>query len=300
VDQFTAMKVFRRVVELEGFSAAARDLGLSNAAVSKNVSELEAELGVRLLTRTTRRSSVTEAGEAYYRRCVRVLEELDEARDEVAELANTPRGTLRITAPVSFGLTHLSPVIPAFLERYPSLKLDLVLNDRVVDLVDEGFDLALRGGGELSDSGLVVRKLAPIRRVVCSAPAYFESRPVPKQPSDLAEHECLIYSLSSSPRQWTFVHDGGELTVRVDGRYHVNSSIALKHAALAGLGLGLIPTYLVGPELRRGELVAVLPRFRPAPQSLYALHPHRQYVPHKTRSFIDFLSATFGAKPYWD
>lgn len=300
MDQFTAMKVFRRVIELEGFSAAARDLGLSNAAVSKNVSELEADLGVRLLTRTTRRLSVTEAGEAYYRRCVRVLEELDEARDEVADLAHTPRGTLRVSAPVSFALMHLAPAIPRFLELHPGLKLDLVLNDRVVDLVEEGFDLALRGGGELSDSSLVARKLAPIRRVVCGAPTYFQRRTIPKSPRDLADHECLVYSLASSPRQWSFRHEGSELSVRVDGRYQVSNSIALKQALLSGLGLSLIPIFIVGPELRRGELRAVLTRFHPAPQSLYAVHPHRRYVPQKTRSFIDFLSATFGGKPYWD
>ncbi len=300
MDQFTAMKVFRRVIELEGFSAAARDLRLSNAAVSKNVSELEVDLGVRLLTRTTRRLSVTEAGEAYYRRCVRVLDELDEARDEVSALAHTPRGTLRISAPVSLGLMHLAPAIPKFLELYPALKVDLVLNDRVVDLVEEGFDLALRGGGELSDSSLVARKLAPIRRVVCGAPAYFQRRPVPKVPSDLRDHECLVYSLSSSPKQWSFRHDGSDLSVRVDGRYQVSNSIALKQALLAGLGLGLVPTFVVGPELRRKQLRAVLTRFQTAPQSLYAVHPHRQYVPHKTRSFIDFVSAAFGGKPYWD
>lgn len=300
MDQFTAMKVFRRVVELEGFSAAARDLKLSNAAVSKNVSELEADLGVRLLTRTTRRLSVTEAGEAYYKRCVRVLEELEEARDEASELAHTPRGTLRISAPVSFGLMHLAQAIPKFLELYPGLQVDLVLNDRVVDLVEEGFDLALRGAGELSDSSLVVRKLAPIRRVVCGAPAYFEHRSIPKVPSDLEDHECVVYSLSSSPKQWSFRHDGSDFSVRVDGRYQVNNSIALKQALLLGLGLGLIPTFIVGPELRRKELLIVLARFQSAPQSLYAVHPHRHYVPHKTRSFIDFVSATFGGKPYWD
>lgn len=300
MDQFTAMKVFTRVVELEGFSAAARNLGLSNAAVSKNVSELEADLGVRLLTRTTRRLSVTEAGEAYYKRCVRVLEELNEARDEVSELAHTPRGKLRLSAPVSFGLMHLAQAIPKFLELYPGLTVDLVLNDRLVDLVEEGFDVALRGSGELSDSSLVVRKLAPIRRVVCGAPAYFERRPVPKVPSDLEAHECLVYSLSSSPKQWSFRHEGGELSVRVDGRYQVSNSIALKHALLAGLGLGLVPTFIVGPELRRKELRAVLTRFQTAPQALYVVHPHRHYVPHKTRSFIDFVSATFTGKPYWD
>jgi len=300
MDRLTAMKVFKRVVDLGGFSAAARDLGLSNAAVSKNVSELEAHLGVRLLTRTTRRLNVTEAGQTYHRRCVAVLEEIDEADREAGHLGSKPRGVLRITAPMSFGLLHLSSAIPAFLHRYPDIAVDLVMNDRYVDLVEEGFDVALRVGGALPDSSLIVRRVAAIHRVVCGAPDYVDRYGAPETPEDLTDHQCLIYSLSSSPREWRFTGPAGDRVVTVGGRFTANSSISLREALIAGLGLTLIPTFVVGEDLKEGRLVSVLTEWAPEPQSAYAVYVHRQYVSAKVRCFVDFLVEQFGSQPDWD
>ncbi len=301
MDQLVAMRTFRRVVERESFSAAARDLGLSNAAASKNVGELEARLGVRLLARTTRRMSVTEAGEAYYRRCVRILEEIDEAEREAASRAAEPRGTLRVSAPMSFGLAHVAPAIPDFLAAFTGVSVDLVMNDRYVDLVEEGFDVAVRAGGGLKDSSLIARRLAPLRRVVCGAPAYLAAHGTPRTPGELADHHCLVYSLARSPREWLFDGPQGQrVTVAVDGRYAVNSSLALQEALLAGLGLALVPTFVVADALRRGQLEPVLTDWQPEAQFIHAVHIHRRYVSPKVRSFIDFLVDRFGPHPYWD
>jgi DNA-binding transcriptional LysR family regulator len=300
MDKFTAMRVFRRVVELEGFAVAARDLCLSNAAISKNIAELEAHLGVKLLARTTRRMSVTEAGTAYYGRCISILDEIDEAERAAAHLSAAPRGKLKVSAPMSFGLLHLAPIIPAFLEQYPEVSADLVMNDRTVDLVDEGFDVALRAGGPMSDSSLISRTLAPVLRVVCGTPDYFQKFGVPRVPDDLRNHHCLVYSLSSSPREWQFEGPNGTAGVKITGRYQVNSSLALKEGLMAGLGVTLIPTFIVGQEIRRGELRVVLQDWAPEPQALYAIFIHRQYITPKVRCFVDFLQQRFRPDPYWD
>jgi len=300
MDKLTAMNVFKRVVDLGSFSAAARDLGFSNAAVSKNVSELEAYLGVRLLTRTTRRLSVTEAGQTYHNRCVAVLEEIDEAEQEAGQLSSKPRGVLKINAPMSFGLMHLSSAIPAFLQRYPDIAVDLVMNDRFVDLVEEGFDVALRVGGPLADSSLISRRITAIQRVVCGAPGYFDRYGAPETPEDLKDHQCLIYSLSSSPREWRFTGPAGERVIKVMGRFTANSSISLREALVAGLGLTLIPTFVVGKDLRDGRLNTVLEEWTPQPQAAYAVYVHRQYVPAKVRCFVDFLVEQFRPEPNWD
>lgn len=299
MDRLTAMRVYRRVVELGGFAAASRDLGISKAAASKNMAELEAHLGVRLLERTTRRLRVTAPGEAYYRRCLRILEEIEEADLEAAQQAVAPRGLLRVSAPMSFGLLHLSPLVGGFLAEHPEVEIDLVMNDRVVDLVEEGFDVAIRAG-DLADSSLIARRLAAVERVVCAAPAYLAARGTPATPQDLAGHACLVYSLSSSPRDWRFSGEDGLATVRVGGRYAVNSSIALRDAVLAGAGIALLPTFVVGPELRAGRLQPLLPGWTAAPQSLYAVHPDRRYVPPKVRAFIDHLVRRIGERPAWD
>ncbi|MGI9384954.1 MAG: LysR family transcriptional regulator [Methyloligellaceae bacterium] len=297
MDQLTAMRVFRRVVELQGFSAAARDLGLSNAAVSKNVSELEAHLGTRLLNRTTRRMSLTEPGQGYYQRCVRILEDIEDADLAMSQLQAAPRGTLRVSAPMSFGLLHLAPAIPAYLQRYSEVSVDLVMNDRVVDLVDEGFDVAIRIGSTLADSSMISRRLAPVHRVVCGAPGYFEDRGVPRTPDDLRDHHCLVYSLASSPRLWRFTGADGATAVEIAGRYQVNSSIALRDALMAGLGVTLIPTFIVGEELKRGTLRAVLTDWQAEPQARYAIYPHNRHLSPKVRSFVDFLVERFGSTP---
>ena len=300
MNQLTAIRVFKRVVELQGFSAAARDMGLSNAAVSKNIGELESHLGARLLNRTTRRMSTTEAGEAYFQRCVRILEELADADEAMGALQVAPRGTLRVNAPMSFGLLHLATAVPAFLAEYPEVSIDMTMNDRVVDIIDEGFDVAIRAGGPLADSSLISRRLAPVDRAVCGSPAYFERFGIPHTPDDLRDHQCLIYGLSSSPRLWRFTDTAGvPAEVEVDGRYQVNSSVALKQAMLAGIGMNLIPTFAISEELRSGTLKAVLADWRAESQTLYALYPHNRHLSPKVRCFIDFLVDRYGPEPPW-
>ncbi len=296
MDQLAAMRVFRRVVECAGFAAAARDLGLSNAAASKQVAALERALGARLLNRTTRRMSLTEAGGEYYARAVRILDELDEAGRAMRDLDAAPRGRLRVSAPMSLGLMHIARAVPAFLERHPAVELDLVMNDRVVDLVEEGFDMALRGRSQLPDSSLVARRLAPLRRVVCAAPRYLERHGTPASPADLARHECLIYTLSERPAEWRIAGRA----VKVHGRLHANNSTGLYEALLAGFGIALMPTFVVGDDLRAGRLRALFGDGAVEAQSLYAVYPQSRYVPAKVRAFIDFLASRLGPEPPWD
>ncbi len=296
------MHAFRRVIELGSFRAAARDLGRSNAAVSTQISDLEAELGVTLITRTTRRLALTEVGRAYYGRCARILDDLTEAEIAVASLQSAPRGLLRVNAPMSFGLLHLAPALPAYMQRCPDVRVDLVMNDRTVDLVEEGFDVAVRVRTNLRDSSLIARRLAPVRRVVCAAPDYLERSGCPERPEDLVHHRCLIYSLSASPTEWTFSpRDGGEpLTARVLPYFIANSSIALREAVLAGSGVALIPTFVVGPDIRAGRLRTVLPDFEIPLHTMYALYPSSRHLSPKVRSFVDFLIERYGDKPSWD
>ncbi len=289
MDHVTAMRVFRRVVELESFVGAARDLGLSKAAVSKNVAGLEAHLGVRLLERTTRRMRTTEAGLAYYQRCLRILAEIEEADLEAAQQSRVPKGLLRVSAPMSFGLLHLAPIIAGFLERYPEIEVDLDMNDRAVNLVEEGYDIAIRGGGTFADSSLVAQRIIPVGRVLCASPRYLAARGVPAVPQDLQAHACLVYSLSSSPRNWRLIGPEQSVSIAIKGPYSVNNSIALREAALAGAGIALLPAFVIGTELEDGRLVRLLEDWQPEEQALYALFPQRRYLAPKIRCFIEYL-----------
>jgi DNA-binding transcriptional LysR family regulator len=302
MDKLAAMHAFRRVIELGSFRAAARDLGRSNAAVSKQVSDLEAELGATLVARTTRRLALTEVGKAYYERCARLLDDLTETETAVASLQAAPRGLLRVNAPMSFGLLHLAQAMPAYIQRCPDVRVDLVMNDRAVDLLEEGFDIAVRVRTSLPDSSLIARQLAPVRRVLCAAPDYLGQYGNPQQPEDLVRHRCLIYSLSTSPTEWTFALErtSEPLTVRVQPYFTANSSIALREVLLAGSGIALVPTFVVGPDLREGRLKTVLPGFDIAPQTMYALYPPARHLSPKVRSFVNFLVERYGDEPYWD
>jgi DNA-binding transcriptional LysR family regulator len=302
VDKLAAMHAVRRVIELGSFRAAARDLGRSNAAVSKQIGDLEAELGATLIARTTRRLAPTEVGQAYYERCVRILDDLAEAETAVASLQSAPRGRLRVNAPMSFGLLHLAPALPAYMQRCPDVRVDLVMNDRAVDLLEEGFDVAVRVRTSLTDSSLIARRLAPVRRVLCAAPDYLERHGHPELPEHLVRHRCLIYSLSTSPTEWTLALRGkGELlTVRVSPYFVANSSIALRETLLAGSGIALVPTFVVGPDIGEGRLRTVLPDFEILPHTMYALYPSTRHLSPKVRSFVDFLVERYGDEPYWD
>lgn len=297
MDQLTALHVFKRVVEFQSFSGAARDIGLSNAAVSKNVSELEKHLGVRLLTRTTRHVSVTEAGERYYKRCTRILDDLDEAGVEAAGLTSKPSGTLKVVAPLSLGLAHLSPALPNYLTQHPDVSLELDLNMSISDLANKDFDVAIRAGGTLSDSSLISRTLAPMQLVLCAAPSYLAAHGTPTTPRDLATHNCVLNSQYSTAREWVFTRKGKTESVSISGRFKANGSIAMTDVLVQGIGIGLMPQFLVSEDLQAGRLTTLLKSWNTSPLNIFATYHHRQYVPAKVRSFIDFLTDWYERRP---
>ncbi|WP_193367402.1 LysR family transcriptional regulator [Pelagibius marinus] len=294
-----AMEIFAEVVEAEGFSAAARNLGVSKSAVSKQVARLEDGLGVRLLNRTTRRLSLTEAGTTFYEACRRVLDAAEAAERAVSNLSAAPRGLLKLNAPMSFGFLHLARAIPEFHARFPQITIDMAMNDRFVDLVEEGYDLALRIG-DLRDSSLVARRVAPARSVLCASPDYLARRGRPERPEDLRDHDCLLYTHNAQVREWTLHGPGGMQKVKVDGPLLANNGDALCGAALGGLGIARLPTFIVGQHLRNGHLQALLPAFPVPEQGIHAVYPHSRNLSVKVRVFIDFLADYFGPEPYWD
>jgi len=300
MQSLTDIAIFVKVVELSSFTAAADALEMSQPVVSKSVTRLEEKLGARLLNRTTRRLSLTEAGAELYRRSVKALEEIENAELEVARFQTEPRGTLRVSAPMSFSILHLGAAIQPFLDRNPGVTLELNLDDRQVDLVEEGFDLAIRIA-RLQESSLVARKIAPCRAVLCAAPSYLAKRGTPMQPEDLIEHNCLVYSLTSNAREWRFTDAGGELhVVPINGSIHSNSGLVNRAAAIAGVGIVQLPTFYIGDQLRSGELKPILCQFTPPEIGVYAVYPERRNLTPKVRAFIDFLAATFGPEPPWE
>jgi DNA-binding transcriptional LysR family regulator len=300
MQSLTDIAVFVKVVELSSFTAAAEALESSQPVVSKAVTRLEEKLGARLLNRTTRRLSLTEAGAELYRRSVRALEEIENAELEVARFQTEPRGALRISAPMSFSILHLGPVVHRFLERYPGVTVELDLNDAQVDLVKDGVDVAIRIG-RLQDSSLIARKIAPCRQVLCASPAYLEKRGAPERPEDLLEHNCIVYTLLSAPREWRFTAPDGEaLVVPVNGSMHSNNGLVNRAAAIAGAGIVLLPTFYIGDELRAGALKPILCKFKPQEIAMHAVYPERRNLTPKVRAFVDHLAATFGPEPPWE
>ena len=293
------MAIFARVGEAKSFSEAARRLGLSKSMVSKEVARLERSLGARLVNRTTRKLSLTEAGAAFYEHCAKVVREAEEAELTVGRLHGEPRGVLKLAAPVAFGTLHVAPALPAFLARYPDMAVDLAIADRVVDLADEGFDLAVRIARELP-ANVVARRLAPINRVVCATPGYFEKHRVPSTPADLARHNCLVYTHDEQGSEWRFHAAGRDIVVPVRGNLTLNDDEAIWQAALGGLGVALLPTFIVGKDLQAGRLRAVLARYVPSQRDLYAVYLPNRHVTAKVRVFIDFLLERFASPPYWD
>jgi len=295
------MSAFATVVDAKGFAAAARRLGLSKASVSRLVQRLEDRLGVRLLNRTTRRLSLTEAGRTFYDGAHRMLAEAASAEAAVTQLAARPTGTLRLSVPMSFGSRHLGPLLADFLAACPELGVDIVLGDRLVDLVEEGFDAALRIGA-LGGSNVVARRLCRIRRVVCASPAYLAQRGTPQTPADLAGHDCLHYGYYAGGRTWRFRDaTGREATVEIAGRVEMNNGDALAALAEAGQGLCHLPTFIVGDALRQGRLVPLLPGWDDAePAHLHVVYQERRNLAPKVRAFVDFLAARLADPPPWD
>ncbi|HZH02544.1 MAG TPA: LysR family transcriptional regulator [Myxococcaceae bacterium] len=296
VDRLTALNVFRHIVELGSFAAASRRLHLSPAAISKNVGELETHLGARLLNRTTRRVSLTEAGALYYAQIARVLEDLDVADSSLGSLQRAPKGVLRISAPITLMLlTPLSRAMPKFLERYPELSVDLRMDDRRSNIVEEGFDIAIRAVDSLEDSSLVSRKLMTTSHVVCGAPSYLDRFGAPEEPADLRRHSCVQFTLSGHPDEWVFRRGDHSVRVPIAGRYKVTSSLAVRDALCAGFGLSLIPWIYVRDEIDRGRLQTVLDDWSAVQLSIYAVYPSKRQVAPKVRAFVDFLVEELGA-----
>ena len=301
-DVVHGMLVFSKVVQAGSLSAAARELVVSTAVVSRTLSALEARLGVRLVNRTTRSLHLTDEGASYYETSQRILAEIEEADAAVTARRVEPQGVLKVAIPASFGHQHIAPLIPRFAERFPKVELALSLSDRAINLVEEGFDLAVRIA-ELKDSSLAARKLAPNRRVVCASPAYLRLHGEPKTPQDLTRHNCLVASWEQGfAMTWEYKSPAGKRgSIRVTGRYACDNWEVLREWAVAGLGVALKSTWDVRRQLEDGSLVALLPGYDFGTDvGIYAVYPHRRHLPAKTRVFIDFLAESFGPEPYWD
>lgn len=304
METFNAIPVFVAVAELQGFSAAAKELGISKSAVSKRITLLEEQLGVRLIHRTTRKLSLTEAGERYYEFARQAAGAARNAEDAVAELQGTPTGLLKILAPMSFGLLHIAPLIPEFLARYPQVRVDLVLDDRPLNLIEEGFDLAIRTGA-LPDSTLIARRIATLYSAVCCSPQYRKTHKKNlSSPMDLAQHNCVLYSYSDNADLWSFLKpdDANDCHhVKVGGNFRVNNSEALKEAVMGGLGVGRLPTFVAGKHIQNGELVQLFSEYQMPSRDMFVVYPERNYLPKKVKVFADFAREYFGDQtPYWD
>ena len=298
MDIFTTMKVYCSVVENDSLADAARKMNVSPSVVSKHLSALEDRLGVRLLNRTTRRLSITEEGAAYYERCKQIITDVAEAEIEVSSAHTAPRGLLKITAPVTFAHRHLTPHLPKFLDMFPEVEVQVQVNDRVVDLVDEGIDLAIRIS-QLKDSSLIARRLAPNRRYIAATPEYLERNGTPKSVDDLKDHRLITWPPGNPLNDWHFLIDGVDRIIKVKGAIAVNEGDAILTTLLAGGGLGMTQEFLAGPFVKEKKLVPLLEEIVREDNPIYAVYPSSRHLSPKVRAFVDFLVKTYGPKPYW-
>jgi DNA-binding transcriptional LysR family regulator len=299
MDKLAAMEAFTKVVALGSYAEAGRALGVTRSAVSKAVMELEHLLSARLLDRTTRRVSPTEAGRAYYERCIDVLATISETELQISSLHDVPKGVLKINAPTSFGALYLGSAMAEFMVTYPDVKVELGLSDRFIDPIDEGFDVTIRIAA-LTDSSLIARKLAPARRVLVASPGYVARYGEPQTPQALAEHRCLNYGHTTTLQRWHLTDQGKPVTVPVSSAMCSNNGDVLRAAAVAGQGIALLPTFLVGPDIASGRLQLILPAYPPVDLAIHAIYAPNRYLAAKTRVLIDFLVARFGDAPPWD
>jgi DNA-binding transcriptional LysR family regulator len=299
MDKLTSIRAFTKVVAHGSFSKAAQELRLSRSAVSKYVIDLETELGVQLLNRTTRSATATENGLAYYERCVAVLADLEDADESVTQLQTEPRGILRVNAPMSFGTLHLGRAIPDFMEKYPQLQIQLILNDQLIDPVHDGFDVTLRIADPPSSS-LIARKIVPAQRVICAAPSYLERHGTPAHPSDLRAHACLSYGHLATGNQWKLTGPDGDHWIQAPWTLCTNNAEVLRDAAVKGRGIALLPTFIAGADLRSGALRSILAKYKAPELALYAVYAPTRHLSVKVRVFIDFLVERFSGRPSWD
>jgi len=299
MDRLLSMAVFRRVVDAGSFAGAARHFGISPEMAGNHVRALEAHLGVRLLNRTTRRMHLTEAGAAYHARCAQILSEIEQAEAEAGSQQAAPSGLLRITGPLTFGELHLGSAIGDYMARYPDVSVEVFLSDRHVNLIDEGFDLAIRIG-EPADSNLITRLLASAHLVLCASPSYLERSGQPEKPTDLSRHACLVYADLRSPRTWRFTAPDGRVeTVQITGPFSSNNPQLLLSLAVAGHGLIFWPSFAVGADILAGRLVPLLTNWRSRELAIRALYPHRALLSAKVRTFVDFLVERLGGEREW-
>ena len=300
MDRLGAMQAFVRVVEAGSFVRAADRLGLSTSSLSRLVADLEQHLGARLLNRTTRRLSLTESGQAYYERCVTLLADLAEAEAVAGQSAAQARGTVRLTCSYSMAEQRVAPAIASFVRAHPAVRFELVVSDRIVDLVEEGFDLAVRIGAAGSEN-LVARKLGETRLLACASAGYLKAHGAPRAPEDLERHNCLTYEYVAPRNLWRFRDAAGsERAVRVSGNLHSNNGDLLAEAAAQGAGVVFEPAFIVGPEVRAGRLVALLQDFVAPPMPIYAVYPSRKHLSAKVRLFVDFLVERYAGAPDWN
>jgi DNA-binding transcriptional LysR family regulator len=298
MDRFENAKVFTAVVEAGGFTAAAERLGLSRAAASKHVQQLEERLGARLLERTTRRVSVTEAGRAFYQQCRRILSDLEDAERAAGELHNEPRGELRVIAPTNFGLAEIGTAITDLLIAYPRLHINLTFNDRVTDPIEGGYDVAISVGRPRgTSSSLIVRKLNTSRRILCASPDYLSRHGLPKRPEDLSSHDCLSYSYLDEPDEWHLIGRSGERVVKVSGPIVTSHRQVLRTAAVRGLGIAYGPIIFFHEDMLAGRVVRVLPQFELPEATIYAIYPAGRQLSAKVKAFNDFMARYFAANP---
>lgn len=300
MDRLRAIEVFVAVVSRGSFARAAEALETSPANVSRYISDLESHLGTRLLNRSSRKLSLTQGGEVLYERGRNILDDVAEAEALASSATMQPRGRLRINAPLSFGVRHLAPLWPKFMQRYPEVQLDVALVDRVVDIVEEGYDLAIRIS-RMGSTAHAARKLATSHNIVCAAPAYLRRRGKPKTPADLTDHDCIGYTYAATGDEWGFTDERGMgHAVKVSCGMHTNNGDTARVAALAGRGVIWSPTFLIGEDLRAGRLVPLLPRYRLPDIDVLAVYPSRRHLSAKVRVMIDFLGQAFQGVPPWD
>jgi DNA-binding transcriptional LysR family regulator len=300
MDRFEEMHTFVGVVEAGSITGAAERLGIAKSAVSRRLADLEERLSAQLFRRTTRRLNLTDTGQGYYERCLRILADVEEAELAVSQQHGDLQGRLRVAVPLSFGLNHLGPAIDAFLRSHPEIEFDLDLNDRQVDLLAEGFDLAVRIA-ELADSTLIARRLAPVRHVVCASPAYLAGRGTPRTPGELAGHDCLIYANAPHPGLWAYTDSGGRQgSVQVRARLRANNGDCLRQAAEDGHGIVLEPSFIVYRSIEARKLRPILTEFQWPTIYVHAVYPRTRHLSRRVRAFVDFLAERFAGLPYWD
>ena len=300
MNRFENMGTFIRVVEAGSISGAADRLGVAKSAVSRRLKELEEHLGVELFHRTTRSMNLTDSGRAFYHQSVRILDDVLEAELATSQAHGTLKGSLKIALPSTFGLMHMGPAINEFSKAHPQIEFDLDFNDREVDLIQEGFDLAIRIAN-LPDSSLIARRLAPIQMVMCASPAYLEQMGMPQSPDELKEHQCLVYSLLRDFEYWHLTDsNGGETRTKIQPTLKASTGEFLKDAAVEGMGIILVPSFIAYKEIELGTLVPVLEGYKTPQIDAYAIYPQTRHLSQRVRAFVDFLVKRFEGTPYWD